>query len=422
MEVGEMIGIPTKQRERIMQDILFLSSPEVGGRLSGTEGAHKAAIFLATSLHEAGYAPAGEHGYFTPVDVPAARLTGPARLKIGAHELRHRIDFAEWAEYSSGGNVSGQVMTVRDRDDILPEQLTGKIVLIPELPQDFDRKGTIESAASLGVAALLIESGEPQWFHKTVFGYAKNNILVIRLRRSVAQKYADQQELMVRLELPLVTSRLSCQNVLGLLPGSDTTRTLLLCAHYDHLGDDPDGLRFPGTIDNASGVAVMLEVARMLARQENRLPFNVLVAFVTGEESGLWGARHLVSHPPLPISAAINLDCLGFEPELAALRVSHKNPGHWIADAAASVIKDQGIDVRWIAGGDDSVAFIEKGIPTIGLGQKPTTPTSTPIHSMEDNPDHLHEKPLMQGLAILRDIIGQLAKMDSWNNTTNETG
>jgi aminopeptidase YwaD len=143
------------------------------------------------------------------------------------------------------------------------------------------------------------------------------------------------------------------------------------------------------------------------------LPFNLLVAFLTGEESGLWGARQLAANPSVPITAAINLDGLGYEPELHAMRTGHSTPGHWFSDIAANVIQKHGIDVKWIAGGDDSVAFLEKRISTIGLGQKPTMHNSTAIHTTEDDPEHLHPKPLIQGLSVIMDIVEQLKNVDS---------
>ncbi|EST53802.1 hypothetical protein T458_14780 [Brevibacillus panacihumi W25] len=394
--------------ERILQDIYMLSSVDFSGRLSGTDGARKAAVFLASSLNRAGFSPAGEYEFFTNVDVPASRLVSPARLVIVGNELLHRIDFAEYAPFSSGGFVTGDLLTIRDGDDVLPEDLAGKVVLIPERPNDFDVKGTIEYAASLGVAALLIETGEPESFHKTVFGSETSKLPVLRIRRSLAHKFADQRGLPVAIELPLEIKTRPCQNVLGILPGIDSRYTIALTAHYDHLGDDPQGVRFPGTIDNASGVAVMLEVARKLAQREPPLPCNILVAFLTGEESGLWGAKKLALTPPVPLSAVINLDCLGFEKELIALRTGHSASTDWLTELAADVIKNHGIEVRWIAGGDDAVAFIQKGIPTIGLGQKPTLPDSTSIHTLNDNPDNLHLKPIEKGFAVTYEIVNKL--------------
>ncbi|MGC5328656.1 M28 family metallopeptidase [Brevibacillus sp. SYSU BS000544] len=167
-------------------------------------------------------------------------------------------------------------------------------------------------------------------------------------------------------------------------------------------------MRFPGAIDNASGVAVLLEIVRQLKDREEKLPFNILVAFLTGEESGMHGAKHLVSNPPVPLAAAINLDCLGFENELNALRTGHTNYGEWLADLASDVIKSHGVEVKWIAGGDDSVAFLNAGIPSIGLGQKPTLPTAIRIHTTEDAVEKIHHRPLEKGMSIVSDIIRRL--------------
>jgi aminopeptidase YwaD len=390
----------------------MLSSEKFNGRLSGTPGAFQAARFLAQSLQDMGIQEKGSDGYFSPVNVHAVRLVGPARVVIDGRELKHRIDFAEFSPHSSGGSVTGELITVRYDEDVIPETLAGKIVLIPNRTDGFDVKATVEAAADIGIAALLFESGESRWFHKTVFGSAENRIPVLRLRRSYAEQYAVQSGLRIEIDLPLETEKLPCRNVLGLLHGEDKSRTLLLCAHYDHLGDDPGGLRFPGSVDNASGVAVVLEVVRQLMKKSD-LPFNLLVAFLTGEESGLWGARQLAANPPVPITAAINLDGLGYETQLHSMRTGHSTPGHWLADIAANVIQNHGIEVKWIAWGEDSVAFLEKRISTIGLGQKPTMHNATAIHTTEDDPDHLHPKPLIQGVSVIMDIVEQLKNVDS---------
>ncbi|MFY0543608.1 M28 family metallopeptidase [Brevibacillus sp. H7] len=415
------LGNLSETMERIKQYIAFLGGPEAGGRLSGTESARKAADYLAAFLQQTGYSPAGIDGYLTPVEVSAARLTGPAQLTIGEKRLRHRIDFAEMAPFSSGGSVTGTLVTIRDGEEIDSDNLAGKVVLIPERPDRFDLKKTAEAAVVLGVAALLIEFGDPHWFPKTIFGSKNNKIPVIRIRRSLAQEFADQ-EVQVHLELPLETETMVCNNVYGFLPGAKTDRTLVLTAHYDHLGDDPGGVRFPGAIDNGSGVAVMMEVARSLKQNQRSLPFHVLVAFVTGEESGLWGSRHLAANPPVPLSAVINLDCLGFEPILNAMRVGHKSPGLWLADLAAAVILDHGVEPKWIYGGEDSVAFTEKGIPAVGFGQKPTLSDSIAIHTPNDNPENLHDKPIELGLSIVSELINRLAILESWEPEMERTG
>jgi aminopeptidase YwaD len=399
--------------ERVMRHLTYLTSLDTAGRLSGTEGAKKTATYLANQLSSMGYKSAGTHrDFFQPVNVPATRLLGPARLVIGKKEFKHRIDFAELLMVSSGGEAEGELFVLRDGDDVDPVDLDGKIVLIPEQPEGFDIRGTVATAIAFGVKGLLIEFGEPQWFSKTMFGSNENQIPVFRIRTSIAKQLTQSVGLQVTMKLPIETNTLACQNVLGLLESKGAKETLVLSAHYDHLGDDPQGLRFPGAIDNGSGVAVVLEAARHLAQTSKPLPFHILVAFFTGEESSLWGAKQFISDPPIPISAAINLDCLGFEFELNALRVGHASPGHWLPDLAAKIIETHGVEVKWISGGDDAYAFLEKNIPVLGLGQKPTLPSSVKIHTPEDTLSSLHTKPLETGFSILMEVIMQIAEQD----------
>jgi Zn-dependent M28 family amino/carboxypeptidase len=97
-------------------------------------------------------------------------------------------------------------------------------------------------------------------------------------------------------------------NVLAMVRGADTSRVLVVSAHYDHLGVR-DGQLFNGTDDNASGTAAVLAMAAYFARNPPR--HSIIFAFWDGEESGLRGARAFVAAPPLPlarVAANVNLD------------------------------------------------------------------------------------------------------------------
>ncbi len=109
---------------------------------------------------------------------------------------------------------------------------------------------------------------------------------------------------------------LEAPNVAALWPGRDprlADEVVVLLAHFDHLGER-DGVVHPGADDNASGTAVLLEVARGLAAG-GPLRRSVLLLWVSGEERGLLGSRSWARDPPLapglrPV-AAINLDMVG---------------------------------------------------------------------------------------------------------------
>lgn len=103
-------------------------------------------------------------------------------------------------------------------------------------------------------------------------------------------------------------------NVAGLLPGTDPAlrdETIVVTAHYDHLGVQ-DGRLYPGANDNGSGVAAMLEVARLLAGE--RPARSVLFVAFGSEEQLMLGSYYYVMHPLRPLDktrAVLNLDMIG---------------------------------------------------------------------------------------------------------------
>jgi Zn-dependent M28 family amino/carboxypeptidase len=118
------------------------------------------------------------------------------------------------------------------------------------------------------------------------------------------------------IEIPVRMRSFDSANVVGMLPGRDPkvrNEAVLYTAHHDHLGSRPvppgqDGI-FNGALDNASGCATVLAIARAATFAPPRR--SVLVAFVTAEEQGLLGSEWLARHPPVPanqIAADVNLD------------------------------------------------------------------------------------------------------------------
>jgi hypothetical protein len=112
-------------------------------------------------------------------------------------------------------------------------------------------------------------------------------------------------------------------NVVGVVRGKDPTRsdeTVIYTAHHDHLGvktgvKPGDDAIYNGALDNASGVAAILAIAKAFAAQGTPPARSVYFAFVAGEEQGLLGSEYLAKHPPVPagrIAANINIDGIGW--------------------------------------------------------------------------------------------------------------
>jgi uncharacterized iron-regulated protein len=175
------------------------------------------------------------------------------------------------------------------------------------------------------------------------------------------------------------------RNVIGVLRGSNTAwkdQSAVLSAHYDHLGSGwPDvhagdeGRLHPGADDNASGVAVMLELARALAAGERPQRSIVFVAF-TGEESGRQGSKHYVEHPPFPLAqtiGVINLDTVGrlFANRISVIATGTASEWQHIFRGAGFVTGIEGRMIPEALESSDQVSFIERGVPAVQIFTEP---------------------------------------------------
>lgn len=176
-------------------------------------------------------------------------------------------------------------------------------------------------------------------------------------------------------------------NVVAMLPGSDpllSSEFLVYTAHLDHLGllddDDRDDVINNGAMDNAAGISVMLEAARMLS-QGKPPGRSVLFLAVTAEEKGLVGSGYFAQNPTVPsdqLVAVINLDMpmlLYDFADVVAFGAEHSSLGRAVQKAAseaglelaADPYPDQSIFVR-----SDHYRFVQQGIPSIYLAIGPT--------------------------------------------------
>jgi hypothetical protein len=134
-----------------------------------------------------------------------------------------------------------------------------------------------------------------------------------------AEKPLPRFDMPVRLraQMQIKTESVKAPNVLGVLTGSDLKlkqEYVVLSAHLDHvgIGEPINGDRiYNGAEDNASGVASLLEIARILHERKARLRRSVLFVVVCGEEKGLLGSKYFAKRPTVPINrivADINMD------------------------------------------------------------------------------------------------------------------
>jgi len=210
------------------------------------------------------------------------------------------------------------------------------------------------------------------------------------------------------------------KNVVAVLPGSDPRyagQSLVVGAHYDHLGrGEYNGRRqdhgkvHPGADDNASGIAVMLELARSL--KGTPLPRTLVFVAFTGEETGLLGSRHYVRHaqtyPADSIIAMLNLDTVGRLGDQPLILFGTGSADEWVhIFRGAGYVT--GVPVKTVAddfGSSDQTAFIETGIPAVQF----FSGSHEDVHRPGDTPDKLDHDGLTRVARVLNEAVRYLAE------------
>lgn len=162
-------------------------------------------------------------------------------------------------------------------------------------------------------------------------------------------------------------SSFTAANVIGMVKGTSKPDSILVfTAHYDHLGGMGSNTYFPGANDNASGVALLLDLARYYAKNPSKYSI-VFIAFAA-EEAGLLGSKYFTENPLFPLSQIRflwNLDLMGNGDAGATVVNATIHPKEFallqkINDANRYLVK---INPRGKAANSDHYFFTEKGVP-----------------------------------------------------------
>ncbi|HEX6825200.1 MAG TPA: M28 family peptidase [Nitrospiraceae bacterium] len=199
-------------------------------------------------------------------------------------------------------------------------------------------------------------------------------------------------------------------NVFAFLPGSDPQKTeeiLVIGAHRDHFGRQA-GLLFPGADDNASGTAVILEVARVMAQTGAKVQRTVLFVSFSGEEQGLVGSRLYIQRPVVPISstkAMINIDHAGIGNGRLTIGVTGLEKNVALEAGQTAGLTDK-LDVYGFFPGGDHVPFKEAGVPTVTVVSGGVHPH---FHQPSDTADTINPEILKSVARYVLALTWQLA-------------
>ncbi len=386
--------------EMANQHVEYLASPLLAGRQAGSPGSEAAAAYIADRFAEYGLVPVEEEdgeatflqhfpiSYTTLLSVPRLEIMDEDGQTLDAFAYREGF-LTLLNEAGSGGTAEGELIWIQD-GDYEGMELDGKIVLRPPISSigvevaqaaehgagGFILLGKKESRKQLLAKAPLKSSSGTAIpvLELASEGSLKLLEMVGHTRESILDSPpALLLGLKARLEIPLSTPEtVETANVLGLLPGSDPVlgqEVIILGAHYDHVGDDP-GRRFAGANDNASGVGVLLEMARLWHETGYRPKRSVLFAAWGAQEPGELGSSYYVDNPVLPLDKTVTmlqLDAVG-----GGGGYYLEARGEWEQDGvllfsmmATEDLIDGRLALRGQSGESDQVPFHKAGLPTL---------------------------------------------------------
>lgn len=367
-------------------------SPEMRGRLAGDEGYDMAAEWAAGKFEEWGLDPFfPEKGYFQEFDQPYTLIKDKGKLAMHVaidegdtitKTYRYGDDYWPWG-ISGSGEVTAEVVYAGHGisapelgyDDYAEVDVEGKIVITElGIPYDgddpdslamwqpyVDHSNKVKFALENGAVGLIfayhVASPRPTADPDFIFLAATDEVVkdflagtgreLSVVRENIRNTLTPHSFPTGKKATLALTSEYypdgKTSNVVAMIEGSDPElkdEFLIVGAHLDHLGMMP--VLFPGALDNASGSALALGIAKALATSEAELKRTVIILLFGAEEVGLVGARQFVErfpHPQEQIKMMVNLDMVGrgdsffawtAEPWDELLEVMERNNDRWV--------------------------------------------------------------------------------------------
>lgn len=305
-----------QNKARTKQIIDTLTAPYFGGRGYVDSGDWRAARFIASEFKKAGLQPLPkQNSYFQSFTLPVNTFPGKLSLKADNTELKPGIDF--YVDPASGGIPFTRLKIIYADAAFLKNYKKEKLklrnepyalLLDPDSLEKIKDPEHIKQIDELSPAVYIELTDKKQMW--SVVGKTSGKPY-IRLNRQSFPAAAKVIETEIDQKLE---PKHSTQNVLGYIKGKkDPDSFIFITAHYDHLGKMGADTYFPGANDNASGIAMLLDLAHHYSQPENQPRYSIVFAAFAAEEAGLKGSEFYVQNPIIPlkkISFLINMDLM----------------------------------------------------------------------------------------------------------------
>jgi hypothetical protein len=448
----------------MLRDIEVLASDEFGGRKPGTPGGERTISYVIQRMQEIGLQ--------SGTNDPGSAWRAPVEL-VGAEPLEHSITvrtangtdelpIESSAAYSLSSRVlvdGVEVVFVGSGSRAIPaSEITGRIAILARPGPD---PRTLEALFAANPAAVLSVlpndlalSRVKTRFESERLQLAKevsDRLTAFVTRDAIANALPDGEwdrlmaeasrpnflfevlEATIAIDVRSARREFTSSNVIGLIPGQVRgSGAILLMAHWDHLGECARGTPDPicnGAVDNASGVALMLELASRL-RASGPHDRDIYFLATSAEEAGLLGAKAFADAPPVPlesITAAFNFDSVTVA--RAGEAVGYIGEGRTaLDDTIKDVLRSRGIELgnsRFASEflrRHDGWVLLEKGVPSVLLSTAFSSEIvigpyfATRYHRPSDEAESLEMGGAVDDLLLHEELVKRLASIVSYPN------
>lgn len=286
----------------LKQTVDILTSDEFEGRKAGTTGNEKATEFIENKFKEIDLKPFFSDGYLHTFVISTYVPEEQEHTLTVEYENGEKEALELGKDYvyrTIVRNPSNEEIMIPITTDIYDEDISEKIVLA---------RGTLENV--FGKAKGIIIQGDN-------FGnpsFKSSTFYVFEVSPEIYDKMFENNAKALYVSALHPSKDIEPNNVIGLIEGKDKKKTIVISAHFDHVGKIGNTI-YKGAIDNASGTAVLLDLAERLKEKSKDTTFNkdIIIAAFNAEEDGLIGSFEFVKDYAKQYDEIvnINIDCVG---------------------------------------------------------------------------------------------------------------
>ena len=323
-------------------DVQYLASDRLEGREAGTNGERLAADYVRQKFESIGLMPYGDSTSYLqrfPFMAPP-RVGDKCSLQVGRKRLKQGEEYFP-LDMSASGAVLTKLMKCGygiqapdlGYDDYEGVDVKGRAAAFSISSPDgihphskyltyHDLRARVEKAVQLGAVAVILYNNDPTADPPSPEMSDKAIPVGVPVVYIVGDLYKQVIETgnPVAVNVDIVREERTAMNVIGMIDNGKPN-TVVIGAHFDHLGLGGKGSLYTGdpaihngADDNASGVAVLLQLARDLSQMNEARGNDYLFIAFSGEEKGLYGSNWWTKHPTLPLAGInymINMDMVG---------------------------------------------------------------------------------------------------------------